>query len=81
MKQAQNHDGLKLKTFMAKPFKRFFNSLCCAIFLPRSVIWCQFHQHFTYKFFVRTLFWQLFLHNYVTREKGAETKFVQKIPT
>jgi hypothetical protein len=25
---------------------------------------CQFHQHFTYKFFVRTLFRQLFLHTH-----------------
>jgi len=26
----------------------------------RVVNWCQFHQHFTYKFFVRTSFRQLF---------------------
>ncbi len=28
----------------------------------KTEAWCQFHQHFMYKFFVRTLFRQLFLH-------------------
>jgi hypothetical protein len=41
----------------------------------------QFHQHFTYAFFVRTLFGQLFLklHHYV--EKAAKMTFVPKICT
>jgi len=38
----------------------------------------QFHQHFTYKFFVRMLFWQLFF-SYMYVEKAAETMLVRKI--
>jgi len=30
---------------------------------------CQFHQHFTYEFFVLMSFWQLFFYVHVTREK------------
>ncbi len=37
----------------------------------------QFHQHFTYEFFVRTLFRQLF-SSYMYVEKAAATLFVQK---
>jgi len=37
----------------------------------------QFHQHFTYEFFVRTLFRQLF-SSYMYVEKAAATSFVQK---
>jgi len=40
----------------------------------------QFHQRFTYKFFVRTLFRQLF-SSYMYVEKAAKTTFVQKICT
>jgi len=40
---------------------------------------CQFHQHFTYKFFVLMSFRQLFLRNYVTREKAAQTTFYEKL--
>jgi len=43
--------------------------------------WAQFHQHFMYKYFVRMSFQQLFLCNFETREKAAETTFVQKIRT
>ncbi len=35
----------------------------------------QIHQHFTYKFFVGMLFWQLF-SSYVYIEKAAEKTFV-----
>jgi len=41
----------------------------------------QFHQHFTYKFFVWTSFRQLFPRTrnvHVTREKAAEMRLVQK---
>ncbi len=38
-----------------------------------------FHQHFTYTFFVQISFQQLFLRNYVTREKAAKRMFVRKI--
>ncbi len=41
------------------------------------VLWAQFHQHFTYEFFVRTLFWQLF-SSYMSIEKAAKTMCVQK---
>jgi hypothetical protein len=37
--------------------------------------------NFTCKFFIRMSFWQLFLRNYVTREKAAEAMFVRKIRT
>jgi len=39
---------------------------------------CQFHQHFTYKFFVRTSFWQLFLRtcNCNYRKAAETTKFL-----
>ncbi len=37
----------------------------------------QFHQHFMYKFFVTTSFWQLFLCT-CNQRKAAETTFVQK---
>jgi len=40
----------------------------------------QFHQHFMYKFFVQTSFWQLF-SSYMYVEKAAEMMFVQKIRT
>ncbi len=40
----------------------------------------QFHQHFTYKFFVWTLFQQIF-SSYMYIEKAAETMFVRKICT
>jgi len=40
--------------------------------------WCQFHQHYIRKFFVRMSFRQLFLHMYV-RKKAAEKTFVHKI--
>ncbi len=40
----------------------------------------QFHQHFTYEFFVRMLFWQLF-SSYMYIEKAAKTTFIQKICT
>ncbi len=39
---------------------------------------CQFHQHFTYKFFVRTSFWQLFLCT-CNQRKAAEATFERKI--
>jgi len=39
---------------------------------------CQFHQHFTCKFFVRMLFRQLFC-SYMHVEKAAETMFVRKM--
>ncbi len=38
----------------------------------------QFHQHFTCKFFVLTLFWQLFTC-YMYVEEAAKTTFVQKM--
>jgi len=38
----------------------------------------QFHQYFKYKFFVQTLFWQLF-SSYMYIEKAAKTTFVQKM--
>ncbi len=38
----------------------------------------QFHQHFTYEFFVQTLFRQLFSSNMYV-EKAAETTIVRKI--
>jgi len=37
---------------------------------------CQFHQHSTYKFFIRTSFWQLFLRTYNWKE-AAEMIFVR----
>jgi len=40
----------------------------------------QFHQHFTYKFFVRMFFWQLF-SSYMYVEKAAQMMFIQKICT
>ncbi len=43
-----------------------------------SAFRCQFHQHFTYKSFVRMLFWQLFLCTCNYR-KAAETTFIQKM--
>jgi len=42
--------------------------------------WCQFHQCYTRKFFIRTLFQQLF-SSYVYIVKAARTTFVQKICT
>jgi len=42
--------------------------------------WCQFHQQWTYKFFVQTLFWQLF-SSYMYIVKDAEMTFVQKFWT
>jgi len=46
----------------------------------------QFHQHFTYKFFVLTSFRQLFPRTrtrnvHVTRKKAAKMTFVQKTRT
>jgi len=46
------------------------------IFLSSS----QFHQHFLYKFFVQTLFWQLF-SSYMYIEKAVETTFIRNICT
>jgi hypothetical protein len=40
----------------------------------------QFHQHFTYKFFVRMLYRQLF-SSYMYVVNAAETTLVQKICT
>jgi len=31
------------------------------LFLTIYDVWCQFHKHFTCKFFLRMSFWQLFL--------------------
>jgi len=39
---------------------------------------CQFHQHYTRTFFVRTLFWQLF-SSYIYVVKAAEMMFIRKI--
>ncbi len=38
----------------------------------------QYHQHFTYEFFVPMLFWQLF-SSYMYIEKAAEMTFIRKI--
>ncbi len=46
---------------------------------PQSGLSCsQFHQHFTYNFFVRTLFQQLF-SCYMYLEKAGKMTFVWKI--
>jgi len=37
----------------------------------------QFHRHFTYKFFVRTSFWQLF-YIHITREKLLKRRSYEK---
>ncbi len=37
-----------------------------------SPVYRQFHQHFTYKFFIQTSFWQLF-SSYMYIEKAAKT--------
>jgi len=44
---------------------------------PEGNACSQFHQHFTYKFFVRTSFRQLF-SSYMYVEKAAEMTFVGK---
>jgi len=43
-----------------------------------KVCYSQFHQHFMCRFFVWTLFWQLF-YSYMHVEKAAETTVAQKI--
>jgi len=43
-----------------------------------SFLISDYHQHFNNKFFVRSLFWQLF-SSYMYVEKAAEMMFVQKI--
>jgi len=43
----------------------------------RKSSYSQFHQHFTYEFFIGTSFWQLF-SSYMYIEKTAKITFVQK---
>ncbi len=46
----------------------------------RKISRCQFHQHYRHKFFIRTLFQQLF-SSYMYVVKAAKKTFVQKICT
>jgi len=40
---------------------------------------CQFHQHFTYKFFVQMSFWQLFLCTCKLPKQRSHKKFASKM--
>ncbi len=72
-------------SYARKNIHAFFHSLFKTFKNSHMIESCsQFHQHFTYEFFVRTLFWQLFLVAYTQQKllkRCLNVKMLMKLGT